>query len=774
MAAQPFTQPYVKQSSDFFVLHPPIKSPFWNGKPGLQMGLPRFWNVFALSPVVFRSTTNRARFLLMDLATIELRGTPNMGLSKIITVVALTSLTHVALAATTLSQLRFSTDVTLSFNSTARTDHAVLNDNLSGTISSTVSLGTLADAADVDAYHSLGSSELFSLESSATLGGVTYAPGDVIFWDGAVYASQFDASAFALDSGINVDAVGMNGGNVLLSFSKPAILSGTAYEDADIVSWNGSTFTTYWDGSAHAVPEALDLDGLHLLSNGNLLLSFDSAGAISGVFFRDEDVLEHNPLTDSWELVYDASSSHADWPRGGLDALYAAAQGPTSGTITDGSVSLTLRPATGGNVDLDVNGADHLYQLWWYYRAQGGTQETPFPMPDSQSYTGNTATLDWNSLNGVIGVTLTLTITEQNGGTGTTVTQELAMSVGAGSYNYDFFAYADADVGGTSAADSAAAITAPGHLRVTDGDTLDFVGTLVDAHQVTGYDSLFSLLEDSSLTNLDNSGLPFGPGDYTGAMQWQQVIVSTAPNLLSQELRVNPVISTPIDCANTIMTDELLGSSVSAGNLTIGYFDPQAGGQGGELAFDLSAIPAGVDRARLIGSDGIQLEDAVSGSHNFSIATLANGSPPYGSATTSYDVYYLVEDAANPGTYLPGAACAYAAIWKEPTCEVNLIPPYPKAGSNVDIEVAAHNVEWAGGPYGILFSNAPDWAGDIPLDSPTVAVPLLLYFAPAHTLIGITGDDNGTYGATFAGPSGQLVDCVTELNLDWIFADGFE
>ncbi len=28
------------------------------------------------------------------------------------------------------------------------------------------------------------------------------------------------------------------------------------------------------------------------------------------------------------------------------------------------------------------------------------------------------------------------------------------------------------------------------------------------------------LLTDNSITNLNNTGLPFGPGDFTGAFQW--------------------------------------------------------------------------------------------------------------------------------------------------------------------------------------------------------------------------------------------------------------
>jgi hypothetical protein len=39
------------------------------------------------------------------------------------------------------------------------------------------------------------------------------------------------------------------------------------------------------------------------------------------VVFADEDVLEHDLLTGTWEITYDGSAEHAGWGDANLDAV---------------------------------------------------------------------------------------------------------------------------------------------------------------------------------------------------------------------------------------------------------------------------------------------------------------------------------------------------------------------------------------------------------------------------------------------------------------------
>ncbi len=93
------------------------------------------------------------------------------------------------------------------------------------------------------------------------------------------------------------------------------------------------------------------------------------------------------------------------------------------------------------------------------------------------------------------------------------------------------FHYADLDVGGNSSGDSAIVeVNGDGRLqRVTDPGSGSQFDSRVDCigsawghagYQIAPYPTLLNSLTDSSPTTLFDVGAPFGPGDYTGAQQW--------------------------------------------------------------------------------------------------------------------------------------------------------------------------------------------------------------------------------------------------------------
>jgi hypothetical protein len=86
--------------------------------------------------------------------------------------------------------------------------------------------------------------------------------------------------------------------------------------------------------------------------------------------------------------------------------------------------------------------------------------------------------------------------------------------------NVNLFNYQDIDLAGTSSNDSAV-LNSGNVIRVTDGNTgwvANYEGT--NAFSVGGFASIRDVLSNGSLDNLTNTGLPFGPGDFTGAFQW--------------------------------------------------------------------------------------------------------------------------------------------------------------------------------------------------------------------------------------------------------------
>ena len=165
--------------------------------------------------------------------------------------------------------------------------------------------------------------QLISFDTTVLLfDGSTPKPGDVWRYNGTGYAVEFDAAARGVPAGANLDAVAVDGGGLLLSFDI-AIDLGVAVEAEDLVRFDGTGFSLFFDGSAAGVAPGLNLDAAdYLPCNGHLLLSFDGSGSIGGVDFDDEDVLEFDRVS-TWEMAYDGSARDARWGDVDLDAVQA-------------------------------------------------------------------------------------------------------------------------------------------------------------------------------------------------------------------------------------------------------------------------------------------------------------------------------------------------------------------------------------------------------------------------------------------------------------------
>jgi len=223
--------------------------------------------------------------------------------------------------------VRYFPDVTTVLGGQTFDDEDVVEDYLDGSVSQ-ISLGAIPPAAALTAYHvRAGGTQVVSFDTTVTLpGGLVADPGDVVQtnFDGtAAYTMVFDASANGVPPGAMVDAIAFVnsiGGDILLSFDTTVALPGPiTADDEDLVRKTGSSFTILFDGTAAGVPTGLDLDGANLVyANAHLLLSFDDSGTVGGVNFTDEDILEYTPSGSTWEMAYDGSALHSDWPAANL------------------------------------------------------------------------------------------------------------------------------------------------------------------------------------------------------------------------------------------------------------------------------------------------------------------------------------------------------------------------------------------------------------------------------------------------------------------------
>ncbi len=199
--------------------------------------------------------------------------------------------------------------------------------------------------------------DLFMSANAAgtTSNGVAFGPEDILRWNGTAWSLFFDGSAAGLENTgkpkYNVDSFWIpnpNGDDVVMSFDQnrrhvPDITQ--PVDGMDLVLWNGTNFSFYFDGSDVDLSSKTQekIDGLHVLPGSAspigsnciayLLISTQGPGKVKGydgkqIKFSGEDVLGFcaNTLgsytTGKWHMMLDGST-----------------QGLAKNVITDISVS---------------------------------------------------------------------------------------------------------------------------------------------------------------------------------------------------------------------------------------------------------------------------------------------------------------------------------------------------------------------------------------------------------------------------------------------------
>ena len=200
-------------------------------------------------------------------------------------------------------------------------------------------------------------------------------------------------------------------------------------------------------------------------------------------------------------------------------------RGGLAGSVTDGAVTyeyLTFGGTDAANTNFTgASGGDDLFENWWFFRLPGDTQEFPFPDPDSAVYSGNTVTFTWANVSGRgFSAELVETVSDGGGPSGSILSTMTITELANSSLNIDIFAFADIDIGGTFGGDSAT-LSGLDFISFIDGaNTGEYRAGGPDAVQAVAFPGLDPILSDTAVDNLDNSGFPFGPDDFTGAFQW--------------------------------------------------------------------------------------------------------------------------------------------------------------------------------------------------------------------------------------------------------------
>jgi len=271
---------------------------------------------------------------------------------KLLGAVALIALPHAQTqAATALAQLRYTPDITVSLGGATIGPQSVADDDLAGTVS--VALDALP--APLAAYHYTGSVHWLVFDTTVALpGGITASPRDVISWDGSNYGLLLDGAAAGIPLGVKIDALSsLDGTDYLISFDTTTSLGGSNADPNFVMNYKGGTWSSFFSATQAGVTASANLDALHRLDNGNLLVSFDISGTVADVNFSDEDVLEFAPVGSVWSLAYRGAAFDANWAPADLKALWVQAAPTAPGVLQFSTASYTATES-GGLVTINV------------------------------------------------------------------------------------------------------------------------------------------------------------------------------------------------------------------------------------------------------------------------------------------------------------------------------------------------------------------------------------------------------------------------------------
>ncbi len=143
--------------------------------------------------------------------------------------------------------------------------------------------------------------------------GGTADAADIYSWDGGCFGRAIDVTAppYNLPGSANADGYSrVDATHFYMSFTAPVAVPGIGLvADEDVVYWNGTSWSLWFDGSAHGLPSlTIDLGAISVAGN-TLYFSTNNAAVPPGAGGTgdDADIYRWNPANDTYTRVVDAS-----------------------------------------------------------------------------------------------------------------------------------------------------------------------------------------------------------------------------------------------------------------------------------------------------------------------------------------------------------------------------------------------------------------------------------------------------------------------------------
>ena len=180
-----------------------------------------------------------------------------------------------------------------------------------------------------------------STASNATIGGLTFRDGDIVQYNPLTNSATLFFSEDLFSTNVNVDGFSvLANGHYIISTVGNATLGGLTFRDGDLAEYNPVTGTASLFFSENAFSADEDIDAVHVLSDGSILLSTRNGASIGGITFLDGDVVRYVPSTNTASILLPESTFTGNV---NVDGVFLAPEPDTGLLLALGLAGLALR-----------------------------------------------------------------------------------------------------------------------------------------------------------------------------------------------------------------------------------------------------------------------------------------------------------------------------------------------------------------------------------------------------------------------------------------------
>jgi len=182
----------------------------------------------------------------------------------------------------------------------------------------------------IDAVHMLENGNIvLSTTADTSFAGLTFAKEDLVEYDpvAGTATMYLEANVHFSDPENVISVHVLNNGNTVLSTDSGATLGGLSFSDIDLVEYNRSTgaASIFFDGDATSLSQ--EIRALHILDNGNIVFAPDADTTLGGLTFGRDQLVEYDPIADTATLYFDGEALFSDT----TERIWSLHIGPGSG-----------------------------------------------------------------------------------------------------------------------------------------------------------------------------------------------------------------------------------------------------------------------------------------------------------------------------------------------------------------------------------------------------------------------------------------------------------